>query len=66
MPNSDLIIREFTELIKQANNTKENGWRFKVNNYRKVTNILRLVPDTTTLTTTSQVLEILRDGNMKF
>ena len=29
MTNSDLIIREFTELIKQANNTKKMGGGLK-------------------------------------
>jgi DNA polymerase/3'-5' exonuclease PolX len=69
MSHISTIIREFKELTKQAQATKENGWRFKINNYRKVTNILASLEATGTgddVTTTLHVLELLRDGGMGF
>lgn len=67
MANISNIIREFKELTKQAQSSKENGWRFKVNNYRKVTNILgSLELSGTDVENTEQALEMLRDGGMRF
>jgi len=67
MYNISNITRDFTELTKQAQNTKENGWRFKVNNYRKVINIFtELELSGTDITSTEEALEILRGGGMKF
>ncbi len=65
MSNIVIIKREFSELMRQAQASKEKGWRFKVSNYRKVINILGDLELTgTDVTTTEEALYALRGGGM--
>ena len=65
MSNISIIKREFAELVKRAQSTKENGWRFKLSNYRKVINILSNLELTgTDITSTEEALLALRGGGM--
>ena len=65
MSNISIVQKEFSELVKQAQSTKEDGWRFKVNNYRKVTNIFGDLDLTgTDITSTDEALVALRGGGM--
>jgi DNA polymerase lambda len=60
------IIEEFTTLIDNAKSLKSKGWQFKVRNYNKVVNILKSHKDLEGDLTTNKILEILREGGMKF
>ncbi len=69
----NIITREFTELIKQAQTSKKTGWQFKVNNYRKVINIISTINSNNIgnlcdidITSCEQALDILREGGMGF
>lgn len=67
MSNIATIKKEFTELIRQAQSTKEKGWSFKINNYRKVISILSSLENTgTDISNTEDALSTLRDGGMGF
>lgn len=62
-----IIIREFGELIREAQCLKDKGWQFKVNNYRKVINILKAIEITgTDVVDTEETLVVLREGGMAF
>ena len=62
-----LINREFGELIREAQSNKTKGWQFKVNNYRKVINILKTLEISgTDLENTEEALTVLREGGMSF
>jgi DNA polymerase/3'-5' exonuclease PolX len=57
------VIQEFQVLIDQAQALRDKGWQHKLTNYRKVVNLLGKSQQP--LTSTTDALDILRNGGMK-
>ena len=57
------IIKDFESLIANAQSMRPKGWSFKVRNYRKVIDLIRVLPERAW--TTGELLGVLREGGMK-
>ena len=59
----ELIVSELTQVVDLSRSERSTGYRFKIIQYQKIVNYLKL--SNRIISTTEEVLEILRENGMK-